>query len=402
MTKRILILMSDTGGGHRAAAEAIRDALHLRYGSDEASVKLIDVFRDYSPAPLKYAPEIYPLWVNRSKSSWGVGYNMSNTRRRAKLLSQTMYVTIESGLKRMLRENPADVVVCVHSLLTRPAMQALTWFTRRPPFVVVVTDLVSTHHLWYDKRCERCLVPTQPAYERGLASGLEPAQLMNTGLPVHPRFALGLKAKDEARRELGWDPHLPAVLVVGGGEGMGPVYKVARAIDERATRCQLIIIAGNNKPLKEKLESKTWNQPTRIYGFRKDMPLLMAATDILVTKAGPATISEACIAGVPMILYDAIPGQETGNIDYVVDNNVGIYAPTPPEVGAAVTSWLHRGPDYLRRMSANARALGRPNAVFDIAAEVWCYAHAQPIISPHRTLWTDLAETARELTEGLL
>jgi 1,2-diacylglycerol 3-beta-galactosyltransferase len=402
MTRRILILMSDTGGGHRAAAEAIRDALHIRYGEKAVSVKLVDVFRDYSPVPLKFAPEFYPWWVNRSKTSWGVGYNMSNTRRRAQLLSQTMYVTIEGGLKRMLRENPADAVVCVHSLLTRPAMQALTWFTQRPPFVVVVTDLVSTHHLWYDKRCERCLVPTQPAYERGLAAGLALEQLRNTGLPVHPRFALGLKDKAEARHELGWDPDLPAVLVVGGGEGMGPVYRTARAIDERSLRCQLVVLAGNNKALKDKLESKTWNQPTRIYGFRKDMPLLMAATDILVTKAGPATISEACIAGVPMILYDAIPGQETGNIDYVVDNNVGVYAPTPVEVSAALASWLHRGPDYLRQMSENARALGRPNAVFEIAEEVWSYAHHSPIRSARRTLWTDIAETARELTDGLL
>lgn len=402
MSRRILILMSDTGGGHRAAAEAIRDALHIRYGQDAVSVKLVDVFREYSPVPLKFAPELYPWWVNRSKTSWGVGYNMSNTRRRAQLLSQTMYVTIEGGLKRMLRENPADVVVCVHSLLTRPALQALTWFTQRPPFVVVVTDLVSTHHLWYDKRCERCLVPTQPAYDRGLAAGLSPEQLRNTGLPVHPRFALGLKDKEEARRELGWDLHLPAVLVVGGGEGMGPIYRTARAIDERKLRCQLIVLAGNNKALKEKLESKTWNQPTRIYGFRKDMPVLMAATDILVTKAGPATISEACIAGVPMILYDAIPGQETGNIDYVVDNGAGVYAPTPVEVGAALTTWLHRGPDFLRQMSESARALGRPNAVFEIADEVWAYAHHPPIRAGRRTLWSEIAETAREIREGLL
>ncbi len=402
MSRRILILMSDTGGGHRAAAEAIRDALHIRHGQESAAVKLVDVFREYSPVPLKFAPEFYPWWVNRSKTSWGVGYNMSNTRRRAQLLSQTMYVTIEGGLKRMLRENPADVVVCVHSLLTRPAIQALTWFTQRPPFVVVVTDLVSTHHLWYDKRCERCLVPTQPAYDRGLAAGLSPEQLRNTGLPVHPRFALGLKAKEEARRELGWDPNLPAVLVVGGGEGMGPIYRTARAIDERGLRCQLIVVAGNNKALKDKLESKTWNQPTRIYGFRRDMPVLMAATDILVTKAGPATISEACIAGVPMILYDAIPGQETGNINYVVDNRAGVYAPTPVEVGAALTSWLHRGPDFLRQMSESARALGRPNAVFEIADEVWAYAHHPPIRAGRRTLWADITETARELTEGLL
>lgn len=391
MKKRILILMSDTGGGHRAAAEAIEAAIHQRRGPDAADVRLIDVFREYTPPPWKYMPELYPWWINRSKVSWGAGYNLSNTPRRAEIISQTMYVTIEAGLKRMLREHPADVVVCVHSVLTRPSMQALLRFDRRPPFVVVVTDLVSTHHFWYDNRVERCLVPTQPAYDRGLESGLRPEQMRVTGLPVHPRFVLNLPDKASARRSLGWDPERPAVLLVGGGEGMGPIYKTARAVDQLNRPSQLIIIAGNNAPLKEKLEAERWNQPTTVYGFRRDMPVLMAAADVLVTKAGPATISEACIAGLPMILYDAIPGQETGNIDYVVDNGVGLYAPSPEAVARAVGAWLAEGPAGLARRSASARRLGRPDAVFDIAEEVWHYAQVPPIPRTRRKLWSALA-----------
>ena len=85
MKKRVLILMSDTGGGHRAAAEAIRDALYWQYGDAAIEAELVDVFREYSPVPLKYMPEIYPMWVNHSKSSWGAGYNFSNTQRRARI-----------------------------------------------------------------------------------------------------------------------------------------------------------------------------------------------------------------------------------------------------------------------------------------------------------------------------
>src|SRR5215207_64785 len=125
--------MSDTGGGHRAAAEAIREALYTRHGQKAIHVELVDVFREYSPVPFKYMPEFYPWWINHSKASWGVGYNLSNTKRRAKILSQGMYVTIESGLKRMVREHPADVVVCVHSVLTHPAMRALMRLPERPP-----------------------------------------------------------------------------------------------------------------------------------------------------------------------------------------------------------------------------------------------------------------------------
>src|SRR5690606_27098691 len=160
----------------------------------------------------------------------------------ARIVSTTIYHTIENGLKRMFREHPADVVVSVHSLITRPAMKALMLKPYRPPFLVVVTDLFTTHRLWYERRVERCLVPSEAAYRTGLESGLNPAQLRITGLPVHPRFINGLTGKAEARAALGWDPNLPAILLVGGGDGMGPVYRTARAINERRLNCQLIVI----------------------------------------------------------------------------------------------------------------------------------------------------------------
>ncbi len=381
--------MSDTGGGHRAAAEAISEALVQKYG-DRVSVELVDVFKAYSPFPWNYMPELYPWLISHGKSSWGMGYKLSNTQQRAKILSQGMYLTVEARIKKMLREHPADVVVSVHSLLTRLAMQAMNSGETRPPFVVVITDLVSTHMFAYDYRAERTLVPTDPALERGLEAGLSHSQMSVTGLPVHPRFSEGLPDKATARETLGWDRHLPTLLLIGGGEGMGPLYKVARAINSRKLPCQLIIVTGRNKVLKDQLENNRWHQPTHIYGFVSDMPRLMSGADILVSKAGPATICEACIAGLPMILYDAIPGQETGNVEYVISNSAGVFTPSPPEVAETVEAWLSEGPEGLRQRSENARRLGRPNAVWDIAEEVWQYAHLPPVATNRRNLWEEV------------
>lgn len=392
--KKVLILMSDTGGGHRAAAEAIRDALLSKY---EAEVKLIDVFRAYSPFPFKYMPEFYPWLINHSKSSWKVGYKLSDSRQTARTLSRGMYVTMESGMKQMLRDNPADVIVCVHSVLTRVSMQALLSFEQRSPFVVVVTDLVSTHMFWYDRRADRTLLPTKAAYERGLLAGLAPEQMRVTGLPVHANFAKSLTDKASARAELGWDLKKPAILVVGGGEGMGPIYNTARALNDRNLNCQIVIIAGRNQALKTQLEESPWNQPTHIYGFVENMPRLMAAADILVTKAGPATISEACIAGLPMILYDAIPGQETGNVDFVIENRAGVFAPTPRSVADAAQAWLSEGRKGMERRSKAAQRLGRANAVWDIADEVWENAHKPQIATNRRNLWKEMTEGSRRI-----
>ncbi len=391
MVKRIVFLMSDTGGGHRAAAEAIMDALGITHPG-EVEMEMVDVFREYTPFPYKYMPEFYPWLINNSKSSWGVGYKLSNTRARAKALSQGMYAYSESRLKQMTREHPADVVVCVHSVLTRPCMEAYAKLETRPQFVVVVTDLVSTHMFWYDRRADLTLVPTQPAFDRGLKAGLSADQMHIIGLPVNPKFSERLKDRDVARAELGWDPNLPAILLVGGGDGMGPLFKTAKAINTRRLKCQLAVVAGRNKQLKEKLETSAWNQPTHVYGFVNNMPLLMGAADILVTKAGPATLNEACIAGVPSVIYDAIPGQETGNVEWVVSNDAGVFAPSPRQVANAVESWLSSGGQELQRRAQAAAKIGTPNAVWEIANYVWEYAQRPQVVNPKRRRLADLTK----------
>jgi 1,2-diacylglycerol 3-beta-galactosyltransferase len=392
--KRVLFLMSDTGGGHRAAAEAIRDALTLRYGEDQISATLIDVFRA-SRFPMNYMPEFYPWLVNHSKRSWALGYKLSNTRRRADMLSQSMYLTNRRRFKKLFATHPVDVVVSVHSVITRPTLRALYSFPTRPPYLTVVTDLVTTHHFWYDRRTDRCFVPTQAAYDRGLQARMRPEQMRITGLPVDPRFIQRLKGKAEARAELGWDPHLPAVLMVAGGDGMGPLFETARALDMLAQPFQMAVVAGRNKPLKERLDAASWSHPIHTYPFIRNMPTLMAAADILVTKAGPATITEAAIAGLPMILSDAIPGQEDGNVAYVIESQAGAYCPKPALVADTVAQWLNEGPDALRQRSENARRIANPNAVWDIADEVWEWAHHGPIQTPSRSLLRRGAQVLR-------
>jgi 1,2-diacylglycerol 3-beta-galactosyltransferase len=382
LAKRILFLMSDTGGGHRAAAEAIRDAMFERYGEENIQADMVDVYRNMR-FPASTMPEFYPWIVNHGKRLWTLAYRMSDNPRSANLTSSVTYRYNRGALRRMIREHPADVVVCVHSVTAQPVMSAYCSFPHRPPFVTVVTDLVSTPIFWYDPRVDRCLVPTQTAYERGIKFGLKPEQLRVTGLPVHPRFERALVEKDAARTELGWHAALPTVLMVAGGDGMGPLYETTRAIVEKNLNCQIAVVTGRNKSLRAKLEksAEEWrkHQPVHIYGFVTDMPRLMAASDMLVTKAGPATISEACIAGLPVILSDAIPGQEDGNIDYVVENHVGVYAPSPVKVASAVEAWLSEGREALRARGQRARAISKPEAVWTIADEVWEYAHRPPV-----------------------
>jgi 1,2-diacylglycerol 3-beta-galactosyltransferase len=374
--QRVVFLMSDTGGGHRAAADAIRAALEQRYPGRYIS-ELVDVYRRYTPFPFKYLPEIYPRWVNYAAPSWQASYWLSNGHRRSRAAMALLNRAWGAGLCRLVREHPADVMVSVHALFSRPVMHALHASRRyRPPFVTVITDLVSTHAFWYEPDVERCLVPTEAAYQRGRRFGLRPEQLRLTGLPVHPRFVTGRLERSAARHKLGWDPVRPAVLLSGGADGMGPVYDIARYIDRHRLPLQLAIVAGRNRRLMQRLRAVGWQQPVHLYPFVSNMHDLIAAADILVTKAGPATITEACVAGVPLILSGAIPGQEVGNVQHVVAHGAGVYAAQPARVAATVAAWLAGDLDGWAR---RARRLARPDAVWEIADEIHAHAQQAPV-----------------------
>jgi 1,2-diacylglycerol 3-beta-galactosyltransferase len=128
----------------------------------------------------------------------------------------------------------------------------------------------------------------------------------------------------------------------------------------------LAIIAGRNHELKSRLERRSWPIPVWVYGFVRQMPEMMRAADILVTKAGPGTISEALNAGLPLILYSHLPGQEEGNITYVTDHGAGFWAPQADRVVTVIRRWLEH-PAELERARQACLSLARPQAAREIA-----------------------------------
>jgi 1,2-diacylglycerol 3-beta-galactosyltransferase len=361
----LLFLFSDTGGGHRSAAEAIIEALCLEYG-DRISTSMVDVFKDYAPRPLNRVPDLYPHMV-RVPRAWGLSYRLSDGHRRARLITASTWPYLRSKIRSLILQHPSDLIVSVHPLANAPALRALrTLGTQEPPFITVVTDLVTTHALWYHRRADLCLVPTYMAYQRALECGMKPKQLQVTGLPVADRFCKLDGDRHEIRRRLGWPDGFPVILLVGGGEGMGPLEKTARAIDAADLQVSLVVVAGRNRELQSRLERQSWSIPIQIYGFVKEMPDFMQAADILVTKAGPGTISEAFNAGLPMILYSRLPGQEDGNVGYVTSQGAGVWAPRPELIVAAVKNWIDH-PEKLNQAAQASRRLARPDAARRIA-----------------------------------
>jgi 1,2-diacylglycerol 3-beta-galactosyltransferase len=359
----ILFLFSDTGGGHRSAAEAIIEAIHLKYGN-QLSTKMVDIIKQYGPPLINKLPELYPQMV-RVPSAWGLGYRLSDGHRRARLITASAWPYVRRSIRSLIDQNPSDLIVSVHPLATAPVLRALG--RDRSPFITVVTDLVTTHALWYHRRTDLCIVPTEAARLRGLQNGLKPEQLVTIGLPVADRFRQSFASSEVLRAQYGWPLDRKLVLLVGGGEGMGPLEKTTRAIADANLPVALAVITGRNHSIKIHLEAQKWPIPVFIYGFVHEMPDFMRSADILVTKAGPGTISEALIAGLPMVLYSRLPGQEDGNVTYVVSEGAGVWAPHPDEIVTAIRAWINSPGQYARAKEACQR-LARPQAAREIAA----------------------------------
>lgn len=331
----------------------------------KVETSMVDVFKEYAPPPLDKAPDFYPDMA-RFPNLWGLGYRISDGPHAA-YTDNAIWPLISRAAHRLVREQDADCVVSVHPLFNAIYLRAAG--VERPPFMTVVTDLVTAHRLWYHPDADLCIVPTQAAAERAREEGVGPEKVRVLGLPVAQRFCVPEGDPRVLRKALGWPQGCPMVLLVGGGEGMGPLEGTAKAIDRLELDFGLAVVAGRNTALKSKLMARDWAHPTFIYGFEQRMPDMMRAASLLVTKAGPGTITEALNAGLPMVLYSYLPGQETGNIEYVIDADVGLWAPGVPRTAEAVQWWLTNPDRYDAAVSACKRA-ARPNAARDIAAQI--------------------------------
>ena len=376
-TKNVLILMSDTGGGHRASAEAIRDAFNTEFG-DQYKIFIKDVWKEYTGWPLNNMENQYKFMVKHVQL-WKAAFHGTSPRWIHNSYLAAFAAFYAKEVEAGLMEYKPDIIISVHPLMQHIPLWVLKWkgLDKKVIFVTVITDLNTCHRTWFHPGVDRCYCPSQEVAKRALLDDLEESQLRVVGLPIRPTFTRAVLNKDELRVELELDPKLPAVLLMGGGEGMGPVKKTAMALGESLFDKetgkpfgQMVIICGRNKALASSLESLEWKIPVKVRGFEKEMQKWMGACDCIITKAGPGTIAEALIRGLPLILNDYIPGQEKGNVPYVVNNEAGVFTRSSKETARIVAGWFSTNADEHKRMAENALKLAQPEAVFDIVRDI--------------------------------
>jgi 1,2-diacylglycerol 3-beta-galactosyltransferase len=372
--KRLLFLFSDTGGGHRSTAHAVAQTLHDLHG-EQARIELVDGLAEYAPWPFNHPSDVYPHMLRLKGLMWTAGFRLSDGPRRVKLPAAGWELLTGAAMRHLLRDHPADLIVSCHAAFNHLLLRLLSKTSNGTRLVTLVTDLTAAHAFWFAPGVTRCLVPTGDTRRDALIRGLPAECVLETGLPVRPCFMQAAREDPNVvRRRLGLRTDLPVVLIVSGAEGIGAPRRLYKAIANDGIQAQLVMIAGRNHRLRNKLAAEAWPLPVRVEGFVHDMHEWMRAADLLVTRASPTIISEALVMGLPMVLSGALPGHERPNADYVVQAGAGIWAPTPEKAAQAVRELLAPENPTCAQMASRAQALAQPDAARRVADILWAIA----------------------------
>jgi len=369
--KRFLFVISDTGGGHRASARAIQGEMNRLYGN-AALVDIADIFVESERWPLRNFPRWYPTIIGLNSIPWGITYHLSDHPAVMRIASGLSWPYLGPAIKRFLQQHPADVIVSLHGIPNYVLVRAARQLQLRAPLVTVILDLVSVHAGWFAPGSYRYFVPTEEARQQGQRCGIASERIeVFGGMPVRHAFVNAQALpKAEAREQLGLPQETPIILMVGGGDGVGSLRAVVHTVAASHPQAYLVAVAGRNQELYGQLCSLKSPVPLHVEGFVTNMEVWMRAADILITKGGPNTLSEAFVVGLPTIIYSFLHGQEEGNVDYVVKNQAGIWTPKPEQAAQAVHMLL-KDPEKRAAMASCARALVNPTATELLAQRLW-------------------------------
>lgn len=372
MSKRFLFLYSDTGSGHRSGAQAVARALSERYGQD-ADVALVDVFVASQRWPFTRFPDWYPTTFLRGRAiPWRIGYWLLERPHVMSALTAVSAPYIRAPFLRILADHPADVIVSFHAVPNALLARAVRHWGVQAATATVVLDFLSAPTYWFTPGLDFYSVPYAEMAPRARAQGIDGARIAALGMPIRAEILHeAQRPKAEVRQQLGIEGERPLVLLVGGGDGVGPLAAIVQQLQAHRAPATLVVIAGRNQRLRQHLLRQAQTMPNlRVLGFTEHMARWLRAADILVSKAGPNTLAEAFVMGLPTVLYGAIPGQEWGNVTLVRKHGAGIWEPGPRQSAEAILSLL-ASPPKRAQMAQQAASLATPEAAGRIAERLW-------------------------------
>jgi processive 1,2-diacylglycerol beta-glucosyltransferase len=365
---RILIATITAGGGHLAAAAALDEA--WRASRPDDVVEKIDLLKFFSPLHRKIHSDGYLQLVERAPELWGMVFAKTDNPKVARTMNKLKRLfPSNSRLKfeRHVKNFKPDVVLCTHYL----PLELLGHRRKKsdcvaPMTVSVITDF-EAHALWMDACVDLYCVAAEETKARLVARGAPAESIVATGIPIAAKFSSKVDSK-AVRKQYGLRDDMRVMLVLSGGFGMGPVAEILEQLDKVTEEFQTIVVTGRNEELRRDLAAQDRKHPTHVLGFASNMHELMAISDLVITKPGGLTSSEALAMGKPLFILNPIPGQEAANSDFLLERGAAGKVNRVEDLPYRIEQLL--GSKKLTQMAAAAKALGRPQAAKTVCAEV--------------------------------
>jgi len=363
---RILIATVTAGAGHLQAAAALEEA--WRAARPDDVVEKVDLLDFVSRLQRKVYVQGYVRLVEHAPELWGMVFKKTDNPKLLRKVARFRRGFAERTNKKFVKHLKAfrpDAVICTHYL----PVEIMAHLERKgfnPLTVCVVTDF-EAHALWMEQAVDLYCVAADETKASLIARGAKAEDVVVTGIPIAAKFSSGPDVR-VVRKNYGLRDDLPVLLVLGGGFGMGPVAGILSALDQVGRDFQTIVVAGRNEKLRRELACVDYRHPTRVLGFVTNMHELMAVADLIVTKPGGLTTSEALATGKPLFILNPIPGQEAANSDFLLERGAAAKVNRIEDMPFRIEQLI--GSQKLKEMARAARGLGHPNAAPEVCREV--------------------------------
>lgn len=354
-------MYSRVGGGHLSAARALSAELEA---TGQFTTCLVDAYIECGRWPVNRFPAIYADLARHHPHLWWLIYQASSPRVNPRWIVGPF---LRSGLRALVERERPDVILCV-----LPVVNGLLAEVKGSARVeVVLTDWHSVHPFWRAPGVDYYTAPTESARADCIRFGASADGIDVVGIPVRRDFARPPSASERAERLTALDlaPQRFTILAMAGAEGSPRALRNLGALAASGLDAQLVVVCGRSEDLRRQLARLPTRMTCKVLGFVDDVAGLMRSADVLVTKAGGLTLAEAFCCRIPVVVHDVLPGQEAGNLEYVLAEGAVLYARTPKRLVRTVVE-LSADPRRREMLANRAATLAHPDAARQIAANI--------------------------------
>ncbi len=363
--------------GHHQAAKAIENALKIL--DPKISILNINGFHYTNPMSEKIVSRLYMGVIKKAPKVWDYLYDNPKVVKGLHKWRGLLHRLNSPKLKNLYDDFRPQVIACSQAFPCGMVADFKERYNLNIPLVAVITDY-TVHGFWLYPTVNFYITPDEILENRLINKGILSQRIKVLGIPVNPKFTERVN-KEEVYKRLNIDMSLPTILVMGGGQGLGPIKRIVRYLNRVKNQLQVIVICGNNRRLFKDLKRNilSYRKKMIVLDFIENVHEIMSISDILITKPGGITTAEALSKGLPMIIVKPIPGQEAQNTSYLVRNRVAVKIEKENQIPSLIEGLL-RNPSSIRDMKSKALRIARPNSSFEIAKLLLSICESQSCI----------------------